>query len=316
MEADILVDRRRLGRRVSIWRGLAFFFAVIALVTAIGLSSAGPTQIAGDHVARVEISGIITDNRKQQQLLERIAKNNRAKALILAIDSPGGTTTGAEALYGAIRKVAEEKPVVATLGTLAASGGYIAALGADHIVTRGNTIAGSIGVLFQWPDATELARKIGVELEQVKSSPLKASPQPLVETSEEARAIIADLVGDSHEWFLALVAERRDMDTARARAVGDGRVMTGRDAVAANLADAIGGETEARKWLTDTHEIAAGLNIRTYRVRQPYDGFSGADAIGGFVANIVRAATQGSIIDARLALDGLVSVWHPKNQEN
>ncbi|MCB1490458.1 MAG: S49 family peptidase, partial [Rhodobiaceae bacterium] len=178
LEADALADRRRLRRKLSFWRVAAFVVALIAVLAAIGMTARDGNILPVNHIARVNIHGIITDNREQQKLLRDIADNKRAKALILDIDSPGGTTTGAEALFEAIRAVADKKPVVASLGTVAASGGYIAAIGADHIVARGNTLAGSIGVIIQWPNATELLGKVGVAVKSVKSSPIKAEPTP------------------------------------------------------------------------------------------------------------------------------------------
>ena len=125
--------------------------------------------------------------------------------MLVSIDSPGGTTTGAERLYDAIRRLSVKKPTVAVVGTLAASGGYIAALGADEIVAQGNSLVGSIGVLVEYPNFAKLLDKIGVKVENVKSAPLKASPNGFEPTTPEARAALASIVDDSFVWFKELV---------------------------------------------------------------------------------------------------------------
>ncbi len=311
LEADALADRRRLRRKLSFWRIAAFVVAAVAIVVAIGIADQDSSFIPTNHVARVDINGIITDDRAQQEMLRRIAENDRAKALILSIDSPGGTTTGAEALFEAIRDVAEEKPVVATLGTIAASGGYIAAIGADHIVARGNTLAGSIGVVMQWPNATELLDSVGVDVRSVKSSPIKAEPTPFSETPPEAIAVLEDVVSDSYNWFIELVTERRGLTRAQANAVGDARVFTGRRAVDAGLADAIGGEAVARAWLEDNHGISAEVEIRSYYPRDALERYAGSEGLLRGLARLVGASRLAGLFPDGVALDGLVSVWHP-----
>src|SRR5690606_398257 len=137
------------------------------------------------HIAMVKVEGTITEDEDLLDRLERIRKSPSVKALILNIDSPGGTTVGGEATFDAVRKVAAVKPVVAQVGTLAASAGYMIASAADHIVARQTSIVGSIGVLIQYPDITGLMDKLGVKLEEVKSAPLKAEPSPFNPTTEE-----------------------------------------------------------------------------------------------------------------------------------
>ena len=309
LEADALADRRRLRRRLSFWRVLTFLAIAVALVIGIGLTDTDGALIGRDHVARVEVEGLIVGDRKRLELLEKIKENNAAKALIVAIDSPGGTTAGSEALYEAIREVAGEKPVVSVLGTTAASGGYIAAIAADHIVTRGNTTTASIGVIFSWPNAEELLDTIGVTVNEVKSSPLKAEPTPYKETTEESRAILRAMVADSQAWFRGLVAERRDLSGINLRQASDGRVMTGRQAIEAGLADTLGGEKEALAWLRSEHGIDANVKVRTYRPEQRFDAFQ-SDAARIFV-NLVARIVPGAetLISEPVRIDGLISIW-------
>ncbi len=316
LDTDGLIDRRRLRRKLTFWRVLSFA-AVIGAILFVSLRFAGDVNLLpGDEIARVTIEGFISDDREQQALLEQIADEDRVKALILSINSPGGTTTGSEALFEALRKVAEVKPVVAVMGTIATSGGYIAALGADHIIARGNTITGSIGVIFQWTQVRELLDNLGIEFEEVKSSILKAEPSPFTETPPEARAIMEAMVTDSYDWFVALVAERRELTPGRARILGDGRVYTGRQALDADLVDGIGGEDIALKWLQDTRDISEDLDIVDWQVPEELDfGLLtiGARLFGALADNGVGNALNSFLHQAGNSagrLDGLVSVWH------
>lgn len=320
LDADQILDRRRLRRKLSFWRVAAFVLTGVALISLLAVSMPG-SQIGPrkSHIARVAIDGVIIENRDLQKLLERIEKSNSARALIVSIDSPGGTTAGSEALYEALRKVAAKKPVVAQIGTVAASGGYAAAIAAEHIVARRTSITGSIGVLFQWADVTELLSDIGVEVDTVKSGPLKAEPNPFEPTSEEARASIRALVLDSFEWFVGLVAERRNLDMATARRVSDGRIYTGGQALELGLIDAIGGEDAVRDYLASTHDIDRDLEIREWKSDGSFGGiglvetaaviarFAGLDQLAGMLGRLQGVRIGG--------LDGLVSVWQPQNIE-
>lgn len=320
LDADQIVDRRRLRRKLSFWRIAAFLLAIAAILGVA--AAAAPDGLFGprrSHIARVAIDGVILENRKTIEMLDQIAKSRSAKAMIVAIDSPGGTTAGSEALYAAIRKVAEKKPVVAQIGTVAASGGYVAAIAADYIVARRTSITGSIGVLFQWADVSKLLGDIGVEFDTIKSGPLKAEPNPFQPTSEEAKAAIRSLVLDSYDWFVGLVGERRKLDSAQARRVSDGRIYSGGQALSLNLIDAIGGEDAVRDWLAAEHDIDRDTDIRDWTPDGPLSGVG----IAGAAAALARAAGFDTlaVLIARGAhargasLDGLVSVWQPQNLE-
>ena len=310
LDADTLADRRRLKRRLVLWRAGAVLALAVALIVVTAERSVSFKQ---SHIARVAITGIIVDDRFQQDMLERIADDSSAKAVILSIDRPGGTTTGAEALYEAVRALAEKKPVVAVLGTVAASGGYIAAISADHIVARGNTITGSIGVLFQWTRLEELLGNIGVEMKEVKSAPLKAEPSPFHKADPRAVKAMQDMVDSSYVWFLQLVSDRRGMDEAAARRVGDGRVYTGWQAVENGLVDALGGEEAAIAWLASEHGIDAALPVTDWEPQYPEAGFAGfLGRAAGEAALVTIDGLSGKTQQAkRLTLDGLTSLWQP-----
>ena len=182
------------------------------------------------------------------------------------INSPGGTTAGSEQLYDALVRLKAKKPLVVVVEGLAASGGYITAIAADHIVAQQSSLVGSIGVLFQFPNFTELMKTVGVKVEEVKSSPLKAAPNGFEPTSPEARAALDALVKDSYAWFRGLVKERRGMDDALLEKVADGRVFTGRQAVELKLIDQLGDEKAAVAWLVAEKKIKSDLPVRDFKL--------------------------------------------------
>ncbi len=189
---------------------------------------------ASGSIARVKIDGLIRSDHDRVEALERLEKS-QAAAVIVHINSPGGTTAGSEQLYDSLMRLKAKKPLVVVVEGLAASGGYIAAIAADHIVAQQSSLVGSIGVLFQFPNFTELLKTVGVKVEEIKSSPLKAAPNGFEPTSPEARAAIDALVKDSYAWFRGLVKQRRGMDDTLLDKVADGRVFTGRQAVELKL---------------------------------------------------------------------------------
>src|SRR5690606_37690643 len=125
-------------------------------------------------------------------------------------------------------ELSKKKPTVATMGTVGASAAYMAAIATDHIVARRTTITGSIGVIFQFPEVSQLLDKVGVQMDEIKSSPLKAEPSPFHAPTPEARAVIESIVRDSYDWFVDIVAERRGLDRSDALVLADGRIYTGR----------------------------------------------------------------------------------------
>jgi protease-4 len=300
---DLIVERRRLRRRASMWR----FLAVLAIVTAVLIGLGGrdglDELLARPYVARIDVSGLITEDTALNRTLFELAKDDSVKALIVRIDSPGGTTVGAETLFGAIRAVAAKKPVVAVMGSVAASGGYIAALAADHIVAAGNTLTGSIGVLFEAPNFEGLMDKVGVHVDQITSGPLKGQPNPFHPLTAPARAVMQALIQDSYGWFVGLVAERRNIPLDKVKTLGDGRIYSGRQALADHLIDQIGDERVARQWLVKEKGIPARLAVRDI---EPEKDKHPVTSLGGRAV----AALLGGVLPARpLALDGLISVW-------
>lgn len=315
LDAESVIDRRRLKRRLTMWRIAAVVLGLL-LIGVLLLSDKQVAATAGilPHIARVDISGVITDDRKMSELLDKVGKADQVKAVILDINSPGGTTTGGEAMYAAVRRLAGKKPVVAVCGTLATSAAYIVALATDRIFVYGNTITGSVGVIFQWVDVTELMHTIGVKVEEVKSGPLKAVPSPFEPADEKARALSEEMVQEAKVWFVDLVAKRRDIDPQSIPGLTDGRIYSGRQAVELKLVDEIGDERSAVAWLHKERKVPAGLKIVDWKPETETFGLFGwlfqslAGAVGISAERISGLVSQ---ISATLTLDGLVSVWHP-----
>lgn len=319
LDVDQAIDRRRMRRKVTFWR----VFAVVAFLVAAGglLAGVGGSNYiekSSAHVARVTIGGLIRNDRQRVELLEEIEKSG-AKAVLVIIDSPGGTVTGSEQLFKSLRKLAEKKTVIAVVEGSAASGAYIAAMGAERIFAPRSAIIGSIGVIFQYPNFHQLLQKIGVDVESIKSSPLKASPNGLEPTSPEAKAAVAALVADSYGWFKDLVRERRALDAATLAKVSDGRVFTAAQALPLKLIDEIGDERAARQWLANNKDVSIDLKVRDWRVRTVGSEFrwlSAAASVFDFAGftTLSSAISNDSVLRAAASaqLDGLLALWHPQ----
>jgi protease-4 len=302
LDVDRYFDRRRLTRALRFWR-IAAVAAVVALIAvAVGRSDAVPRA----SVALIEVHNVIFDDTDRIEALDELADDDQVKALIVHIDSPGGTVVGGENLYLALRRVAEKKPVVAVMAELATSAGYMVALGTDHIVARQGTVTGSIGVLMQSFEVTDLLAKLGITADSIKSAPLKATPNPLEKLTPDARAAAQDVVMDMYNMFVDMVSERRGMDRDATLKLADGRVYTGRQAIQNGLIDEIGGEREARAWLKSAHNIDDRLPVSLVEIHRD-KGF-----LSSLLDDLMGKAMGKTLFSERLRLDGLISLWHPQ----
>jgi len=320
LDADLIVDRRRLRRKLTFWRVLA--------VAVVVLGVAGAALTAGDrfgafgvrpYIARVSVSGLIRGDQERVRQIDRLGRAASARAVIVHVDSPGGTTAGSEQLFDALSRLREKKPLVVVVDSLAASGGYITALAGDHIVAQQTSLIGSIGVLFQYPNVADLLGKIGVKVESVKSTPLKAAPDGFEPTSPEAIAAINSIIQDSYAWFKGLVKDRRHLSDAELAAVDDGRVFTGHQGLGLKLVDEIGDERAALAWLGKEKQVDTSLPVRDYQLRSRLSdlSFLHAAAVAALGAvGLDALARRLDVWDAigaaeRFNLDGLLAVWHP-----
>ena len=320
LDSDVIVDRRRIRRKLTFWRVLAALVVIAAIVTvAVVATPAGRGAFtASGSIARVNIEGLIRSDNARVEALERLEKSSAA-AVVVHINSPGGTTAGSEQLYDALVRLKAKKPVVVVVEGLAASGGYITAIAADHIVAQQSSLVGSIGVLFQYPNFSELMKTVGIKVEEVKSSPLKAAPNGFEPTSPEARAALDSLVKDSYAWFRGLVKQRRGMDDALLEKVADGRIFTGRQAVELKLVDALGDEKTAIAWLVAQKNVKPDLPVRDFKLTPRLGDLTflrtaasfALDALG--LSVIARQVEHAGLVQAvdRLGLDGMLALWQP-----
>ncbi|WP_416407910.1 signal peptide peptidase SppA [Agrobacterium rosae] len=317
MDQMAIADRRQLRRKLTFWRVAVVLLLVAGCFAIYRFAFSAPTQSMRPHIARVEISGIIQDDTELLERLQKIADSDSAKGLIVSISSPGGTTYGGERIFKAIRAVAEKKPVVSDVRTLAASAGYMIATAGDTIIAGDTSITGSIGVIFQYPQVGPLLDKLGVSLQEIKSSPMKAEPSPFHEPPEEAKTMIRNMVMDSYGWFVDLVADRRKLPREEVLKLADGSIFTGRQAIAVKLIDTLGGEKEIRGYF-ETRNVARDLPIVEWTApskRSPFGLFSLAGIVKllGYDEFLPFDAPRQLGAD-KLFLDGLVSVWQVRDR--
>ncbi|MFS2151540.1 signal peptide peptidase SppA [Rhizobium sp. Rhizsp42] len=311
MDSSMIADRRRLRRKVGFWRVVAVLLVLALALAFYGFLFADNAN-RRPHVAHVTISGLITDD---SELLERLAKikdEDAVKALVVSISSPGGTTYGGERIFKAIRAIAAKKPVVSDVRTLAASAGYMIATAGDTIIAGDSSITGSIGVIFQYPQVKPLLDKIGVSMEEIKSSPLKAEPSPFHPASEEAKAMINNMIVDSYAWFVDLVADRRKLPREDVLKLADGTIFTGRQALKMKLIDQLGGDEEIRAYLA-TKNVSKDLPEIDWNKKSstPFLLAGAASQILTLLGygDLARSQDLTGILPQKLLLDGLVSVW-------
>jgi protease IV len=319
LDADQIVDRRRMRRKLTFWRVLAIAVIVIGIAGVAALTSHRMGFGVRPYIARVTISGLIRGDQDRVQELDRLSKSTLARAVIVHVDSPGGTTAGSEQLYDSLSRIREKKPLVIVVDSMAASGGYITALAGDHIVAQQTSLVGSIGVLFQYPNVADLLDKIGVKVEAVKSTPLKAAPDGYEPTSPEARAALESIIQDSYAWFKGIVQDRRHLTDSELQTAADGRVFTGHQAIGLKLIDELGDERTALAWLGKEKDVDTKLPVRDYELKSRFGDLpflhaaasAALDAAG--LTGVARHLDESGAFEAmeRFNLDGLLALWHP-----
>lgn len=299
LDPTVIIDRLRLKRRLKFWRIVALISIVGAILVTIGRLS---ESRFGNQIARLDVSGIILRDTARNDAIRAVANDDSVKALVVTIDSPGGTFVGGEALYNNLRTVAAKKPVVAIMGGTATSAAYMAAIGADYIVARNGTLTGSIGVIMQTADITGLLEKLGIKPETMKSGSLKAQPNPMEPFSPAAREAMQTVIRDLYNIFVNMIMERRGLEHDKVRALADGRVFTGHQAKANGLIDVIGAEGQARQWLADSHGVGTDLKIEDVEIKNNYNPW----------LRMISSIAEKTLFSERLRLDGVLSLWHPE----
>jgi protease IV len=239
------------------------------------------------------------------------------KGLILSIDSPGGSVSGGEALHDAIARFAAQKPVVAVMGGVGASAGYMIAVPAARIFASNATLTGSIGVLMQSPDVSGLLGKVGVNVDELVSGPLKGQPSVVKPLSPAGREMLQGVVADLFDQFVGMVADGRHMDRAKVQALADGRPYTGHQALGLGLIDQIGDERDARAWLADTRHLPRDMPVRELKPKddrvwwRPHPSGMLERAAGAAIVSLVGEIGMKTVTSQGLALDGPVALWQP-----
>lgn len=300
INADTLIDRLYLKSQITKWRIVAMVFAVLALLIVVEHNNPR-SPMEKDFVARISIGGFIGDDQKLYDLIDDVASNPKAKAVVVWLDTPGGSAVGGEEIFLRLRALSKKKPTVAVMRSICASAGYMIALGTDYMIAREGTITGSIGVLVETAEVTELAEKLGIKPIIIKSAPLKGSPSPFEKATPESEAVLQRVINDFYGRFVDMVAERREIPRPTALQLADGRVYSGKSAVQNKLIDAIGGEEDAMKWLVSQKHIKEGLDIRDVEISKQLTFFE--QITGNVIGNILQKSTT--------PLDGLVAIWHP-----
>ena len=299
LDADYLLERKALKRRLTFWR-------LVVILIAFGFTTFifwkhNEARLGKSHLASIQLNGLIYHDKEKVLAIEKARDDPSVLALIVEINSPGGTVVGGETFYESIRYFADKKPAVAIMGDLATSAGYMTAIAADKIYAQKATITGSIGVLFQTAEVTELLAKIGIHVETVKSSPLKGSPNLLEKVTPAARTSTKLIVNDISDMFIRMVAKRRGISIDQARALSDGRVYTGQMALKQGLIDAIGGRREAINWLEIERNIPVDLPIIPLPSTKSESKW----------LERLQGLTQKIFFSERSKLDGLLSIWQP-----
>lgn len=314
LESDLVVDRLLLKRRLAVWRVLAVIGFVLALLAAGGARLHGA---GGPHLARLKVDGIITNDQERLALVEAARTDPQVLGMILAIDSPGGSVAGGEALHDAIARFAAQKPVVAVMGGVAASAGYMIAVPSARIFASNATLTGSIGVLLQSPDVSGLLGKVGVNVDELVSGPLKGQPSVVKPLSPDGRVMLQGVVMDLYGQFVDMVASGRHMDSARVRSLADGRPYTGHQAIGLGLVDQIGTEQDARAWLAQARRIPTAVATRDLKPAEA--GSWWRQRIGAVLERVGLAAlnqvfsgvSAKTLIPQGLVLDGPLALWQP-----
>lgn len=301
--SDLLIDRKRLKSKLASWRALALL-AVFggAAIAFSGVGGGNTPAIGRDYIAQINIYDVMVDDVKRDAMMKEILADDHAKALIVQMDSPGGTTVGGEVIYLQLKEIAQKKPVVGVMRTLCASACYMASLGTDYVVAREGTLTGSIGVLLQSLEVSRLADKLGITSITIKSGAMKDVPGLTEPLTSEQRAILMETIDDAYDHFVRLIVDRRKMDDATVRTIADGRIYTGNQALKLKLIDAIGGTDEALAWLSEERKINPKLEIVEIEPEKELETLLDKLAQSSGIKIFGKSA---------VGLDGLVSIWHP-----
>ena len=262
VSADFLYELDRL--RQANYKSKILLLALLAVFIIFSITKGG-APYKSNYIARISIDDQITDDIVAINSLNEIAKDDKISALIVHINSPGGSPYMSEEIFKSLRRISDaSKPVVVVIGSMAASGGFMIALAGDQIFAGETSITGSIGAIMQTIDASVLAEKVGVKIKNYAYPAMKGEPNLTEKTPLLAQTILNDVAADVYDSFLDMVAVRRNLVKEDLLQFADGRVYTGRQALKLKLIDRIGGEYEAVEWLYNEKQIPRASDIKDY----------------------------------------------------
>ncbi|CAK7192102.1 hypothetical protein COMNV_00286 [Commensalibacter sp. Nvir] len=310
LENDLLLERQRIRRKLIRWRVVAFCLFILACLSLSAKTFTSQLKGSSGYITKLKIEGTIkSDVTKQIELLDKASSNPSVKALILYVNSPGGAVTGGEELHDAVERFAQKKPVVVSMGGVAASAGYMISLPAQRIFALNSTLTGSIGVLMQSPDISKLLDKVGVNVDQLVSGPMKGQPSMVKPLSDQGRQMLQGLISNYYDQFISMVVKSRHMSIARAKQLGDGRPYTGQQALSLGLIDQIGNEQAAKNWLIKTYKFQKNMPVKELKNQKNSEWIS--HFIGKVFGSSVGSFMHSLVYDSQDHLDGALAIWAP-----
>ena len=275
------------------------FFGIVFLASLLSGNkrTSSTLQVVGaDKIALVRLEGLLVTSEHAVEELNAYAEDSSIKAIVLRIDSPGGGVVVSQEIYNAVKNARKAgKKVVASMGTVAASGGYYVAAAADKIVANPGTLTGSIGVKMEFANIEKLLEKIGVRGVVVKAGEYKDVGSPFRDMSEPEKKILQDVIDDVHSQFIKAVAEGRNMQEADVRAIADGRIFTGRQALDLKLVDQLGDLTDSIKVAGDLVGIKGKPRVIEKRKTIPFFDYLKEESAAWIADVITRGIGRSSV---------------------
>ena len=270
------MQKDRIGKIISWVIGGGFVLFLLAFLVSLYIAREGP---GAGKIGLINIEGVIVDSKEALEQLDRYQKDRTIKALVIRINSPGGGVAAAQEIFEELQKTKSQhrKPIVASMGSLAASGGYYIACASDRIFANPGSITGSIGVIVQLANISRLLEKVGVKSVTIKSGEHKDMGSMTKDLSPQDQKIFQDVLDDVHDQFIDVVAKSRRIDKEKVREISDGRIFTGRQAVSLGLIDQLGNLSDAVSYAGQM----AGIKGKPRIVEERKRLFSLLDLLGG-----------------------------------
>lgn len=253
------------------WRLVTFLFLIISVFCYFKMMGASQETVKrkSDYIAEIKIEGIILEDDYRLDRLEELKNDKHAKAVILTIDSPGGSMVPGLELLDILTEIQKEKPLVIQMKTVAASAGFMISLAGEYVVANKATLTGSVGVLMPLVDATELAKKIGIKSAEITSGDLKSITSPINKRSAKAEKYLQATVNDLQDIFMQEVKLRRKVSKEVEQKMADGRVIIGQQALEYKLIDSLGGKSQLLGYLHSQKDISKKLKVKDFSLEEP-----------------------------------------------